>query len=248
MDPPREEIESALLQGEYVLVDGDLPTPAERRAVGSIGNGVRSLAVEWRCERAEAEREIFHRFAGRPRCVAEAELSRYLADAELRQPADRATDGIPVVSVSAGEPIAEQLCRVTDALPPGPDFVVPQRARRRVLLVEDDRMQRMVLAEVLRELDLEVELAADAGAALALLDRREAFDFDLVLSDQRMPGMSGVELLREIWQRHPSVRAVLLTAYGDEPTCLDALDAHALTVLSKPVHLLDLSRVLDEAA
>ena len=72
----------------------------------------------------------------------------------------------------------------------------------------------MVLAEVLRELGWAVEIAPDAAVALALVESDPGIE--LVLSDHRMPGMTGVELARELWQRHPAVRAVLLTAFGDE--------------------------------
>ena len=69
--PEREEVARCLIRGEYVIVDGDLPTAAERAAILSIGQGVRCMCVEWRCNRAQAEREIFHRYAARPRYLAE---------------------------------------------------------------------------------------------------------------------------------------------------------------------------------
>jgi CheY-like chemotaxis protein len=243
--PARDEIARALLRGEYVLIDGDLPTFAERRAILSIAAGTRCVAVEWRCGREQADREIFHRFAGRPRCLADAELERYLADAELREPARGAELGLEVIAISAGEPLPGQLEAVVTALPPRPESARPMAPKRNVLIVEDDVEERIVLAEVLRELGFGVELAPDAGVALALLE--DGLAVDLVLSDHRMPGMTGVELVRELWARHPAVRAVLLTAYGDEPTCAGAVDAHAVTVLSKPVHILDLQRALEEA-
>jgi YesN/AraC family two-component response regulator len=61
-----------------------------------------------------------------------------------------------------------------------------------------------------------------------------------------MPGMSGVELSREVAVRHPTVRTVLLTAYGDDTLARNALAAHAVTVLAKPLRMVDLERVLDE--
>jgi CheY-like chemotaxis protein len=256
--PPREEIARCLLQGEYVLVDGDLPSAAERRDIASIATGAlgasgvggagagsaRCLFVEWQCGRSEAEREIFHRYAGRPRCLAEVELERYLADAARREPALEDIEGEPLIVVSSAAPLDAQLEAVVCQLEPRrctPDG----KLRPRVLVVEDDVEERMVLAEVLRELGWAVELAPDAAVALALLEA--GVEIELVLTDHRMPGMTGVELARELWERHPSVRAVLLTAYDDDLTCAGAVDAHAVTVLSKPVHILDLTRVLDEA-
>jgi CheY-like chemotaxis protein len=113
------------------------------------------------------------------------------------------------------------------------------------MVVEDDAEQRAMLAEVLEELGFAVDPAPDAGVAMALLDEGAACE--LLISDQMMPGMSGVELSRELARRHPAVRTVLLTAYGDEDTCRQALQAHAVTVLAKPLRVIDLERVLDEA-
>jgi CheY-like chemotaxis protein len=241
--PAREDIALALSHGEYVIVDGDLPSVGERAAIASIAGDGRCLLVEWRCNRPEAEREIFHRYAGRPRCLAEVELEKYVLDAALREPVSTDNEGECVV-VTPAEPLDSQVAKVACELEPRrctPDG----RPRRRVLLVEDDVEERLVLGEVLRELGWSVEMAPDAAVALALLEAGE--DIELVLTDHRMPGMTGVELARELWLRHPSVRAVLLTAYDDDLTCAGAVDAHAVTVLSKPVHILDLTRVLDEA-
>jgi two-component system response regulator (stage 0 sporulation protein F) len=240
--PDRQDIARALLRGESVIVDGDLATVAEREAILSIGEGARQLQTEWRCGRAEAEREIFHRFAGRPRCLSQSELERYLADAEVREPGN---PGDSCVCVNAGLSLAAQVAAVTSNLPPPPESALTRKPQRRVLIVEDDVEERVVLAEVLRELDVAVELAPDAGVALALLEG--GGEFDLVITDHRMPGMTGVELARHLWTHHPEVRAVLLTAYGDQDMCVAAEEAHAVTVLSKPVHILDLTRVLDEA-
>src|SRR6185312_4437532 len=99
-------------------------------------------------------------------------------------------------------------------------------------------------ADVLDELGFDVEQAPDAGVALALLD--EGADVELLLSDQNMPGMSGVELARTVAARYPRVRTVLLTAYSDEDMCRRAVEANAVTVLAKPLSLIDLERVLDE--
>jgi len=102
-----------------------------------------------------------------------------------------------------------------------------------------------VLAEVLEELGFAVEQAPDAGVAMALLD--EGAHIDLLISDQQMPGMSGVELAREVGRRYAGVRTVLLTAYSDEELCRRAVEASAVTVLAKPLSVMDLERVLEEA-
>jgi CheY-like chemotaxis protein len=244
--PAESAIAGALQGGGCVLVDGDLPTAAERRALFAAHAGAEPLLVVWHCTRDEAEREIFHRYAARPRSLAELELERYLADTRVREHAAEELDGKWLVLVGAGMPLADQVLRVTAALAPRPPADPPPSRRPTVLVVEDDAEERAVLAEVLDELGYDVELAPDAAVALALLD--DGAPIELVLSDQRMPGLTGVELVRELSARHPRVRAVLITGHGDEPLYSDALNAHAVSVLSKPVHVIDLARVLDEAS
>lgn len=240
---PGDEIGHALAAGDWVLIDGDLATAAERRAALAYWHGERRL-VEWRCRREDAERVVFHRYASRPAVLAQAEFARYLDDAQRREPVGGELAEADIVRVGAELPLATQVARVTAALsaPPPPP---PPRGVRRVMVVEDDPAERAMLAEVLAELGVEVELAPDAGVALALLD--EGADIELLISDHLMPGMTGVELSRTLARRHPRVRTVLLTAYGDEETCRAALRAQAVTVLSKPLRVMDLERVLDEA-
>jgi CheY-like chemotaxis protein len=112
------------------------------------------------------------------------------------------------------------------------------------MVVEDDPDERTMVAEVLEELGFAVEQAPDAGVALALLD--EGADVELLVSDQAMPGMSGVELARVVGERHPSVRTLLLTAFSDEDLCRRAVEASAVTVLTKPLRVIDLERALEE--
>ncbi|HZS40525.1 MAG TPA: response regulator [Polyangia bacterium] len=244
--PSESAIGEALAGGECVLIDGDLPTAAERRALVAAHPSATPLIVAWSCTRDQAEREIFHRYAARPRCLAELELERYLDDARLREHVATELDGESLVMVGAGMPLADQLLRVVSAIAPRPFAAEPAPRRPGVLVVEDDPEERAVLAEVLTELGYDIELAPDAGVALALLD--DGAPIELVLSDQRMPGLTGVELVRELADRFPHVRAVLLTGHSDDLTCADALGAHAVSVLSKPVHVIDLARVLDEAS
>jgi CheY-like chemotaxis protein len=244
---PLIDITRALGRGGCVLVDGDLPTPAARHEVLDLGEGTRRVLIEWRCGREEAEREVFHRYASRPAVLARAEFGRYLADVARRTAVgDELSDG-RVVRVGPELTLERQVARVVEALgAAGTLRAVPEARGRRVMVVEDDADERATLAEVLEELGFQVELAPDAGVAMALLD--DGADVELLISDQQMPGMSGVELTRELKLRHPQVRTVLLTAFGSEELCREAVQAQAVTVLSKPLRVMDLERVLDEAA
>ncbi|HEX4460999.1 MAG TPA: response regulator [Polyangia bacterium] len=243
---PRLEVEHALTDGACVLVDGDLATRVERQQILALGGPARDrLLVEWRCGKQQAEREIFHRYAKRPKVLARDEFRRYLRDARVRQPIVDEVSPEQVVHVEAGMPVDDAVAAIADRLRL-PEL--PPRERngaRRVMIVEDDSDERAMLAEVLRELGFAVEIAPDAGVAMALLD--DGVDVDLLISDQRMPGMTGTELSDELTRRHPDVRTVLVTAYGDADTCRAAVQAHAVTVLAKPLSVMDLERVLEEA-
>lgn len=227
-----------------LIADGDLATPAERRALLEATFMADQLLVEWRCSDELAERECFRRYASRPEVLAWREWDRYRADAGRRVPVDNEELPGRVVRIPADLPVSGAVAHITQMLPSRSEASVPAHPRR-VLVVDDEGEQRTLLAEVLHELGFAVELAPDAGVALALLE--DGAHVDVLITDQRMPGMSGIELTRALRQRHPGIRSVLLTAYGDDRTCHEAVSADAVTVLAKPVRMVDLERVLDEA-
>jgi two-component system response regulator RegA len=102
---------------------------------------------------------------------------------------------------------------------------------RSLLIVEDDEVLRERLARAFRERGYEVGEAADADAALAAAG---ADSPEFVVADLRMPGRSGVELIRELVALDPSTTAVVLTGYGSIATALEAIRAGAVDYLTKP--------------
>ena len=113
-------------------------------------------------------------------------------------------------------------------------------AARSILVVDDDEDIRASLGEILAEEGATVTLAASAEEALRLLgDVRP----DLVVCDVRMPGLGGLELLRVVRERAQGVDVVLMTAYDDMPTIVEAMRHGAADFLTKPLDLRDL-RVL----
>ena len=98
----------------------------------------------------------------------------------------------------------------------------------RVLVVDDDPGVRYTLREILEAEGLAVDEAADGAAALARLDQAFA---PLVLTDLRMPGLDGLELLRRLRERAPAPRVVLITAHGSERTAVEAMKARRLGLL-----------------
>jgi DNA-binding NtrC family response regulator len=100
-----------------------------------------------------------------------------------------------------------------------------------VLVVDDEASLLLTLEANLDMAGLQVCTAANAKQALELLNQQS---FDLVLSDIRMPGISGVELFRLARQLQPATPVVLMTAYTIEALIDEAIEAGAFTVLSKP--------------
>ncbi len=105
-------------------------------------------------------------------------------------------------------------------------------AKERILVVDDEQGIRDLVCDILASDGYEVDAAPSAAAALELLARR---DFAIVLSDVKMPGMSGIELLAEIKKRRPALPVILLTAFGTIPQAVEAIREGALDFLEKPV-------------
>src|SRR5215208_680046 len=111
----------------------------------------------------------------------------------------------------------------------------------RLLLVEDDPAVRRSLAETLAEEDIDVHVAESAEQALSTIDTVRP---DVVLSDIRMSGMDGVQLLSLLKERMPEVDVLLMTAYDDMPTIVRAMREGAFDFLVKPIKLHELRAAL----
>ncbi len=103
--------------------------------------------------------------------------------------------------------------------------------RLRVLVVDDERLSRISMVCQLKDAAYEAEACESAQVALAALARAT---WDVVVTDLRMPGMSGLELLGEIRRQYPGVDVIVITAYGNVETAVDAMRAGAADFLTKP--------------
>ena len=117
-------------------------------------------------------------------------------------------------------------------------------SKGRILVVDDEPNARTALAEILKEEGYQVETAADGFKGLA---RAEEFSPDLVLTDLKMPGMDGVELLRKLRQHAPELPVVLMTAFGAVETAVSAMREGAADYLTKPLNTDELVLVIDRA-
>jgi len=114
---------------------------------------------------------------------------------------------------------------------------------RSLLIVDDDPRVRTSLSRALGVDGIEVTTAASAEEALSNLPKSAP---DLVLSDVRMPGLDGIELLKVIRERVPGVDVILMTAFDDLPLVATAMREGAVDFLVKPLDLHQLRRVLDK--
>ena len=101
----------------------------------------------------------------------------------------------------------------------------------RILLVDDDATFRKVLSNALLRRGHRVDTAESPAAALTVIERGS---YDVALLDLKMPGMDGVELMREIRGRHAELPVVILTGHGTIPSAIQAIQAGAYHYLQKP--------------
>src|SRR5436309_5481139 len=114
--------------------------------------------------------------------------------------------------------------------------------KKRILVVEDEEKLRRVVELQLMSAGFDVDKAATAEEGLKLADRA-----DLVLTDLKLPNMSGMEMLAAIRQQNAQVPVVMMTAYGSVETAVGAMKAGATDFLLKPFSLDHLMQVVNKA-
>jgi DNA-binding NtrC family response regulator len=114
----------------------------------------------------------------------------------------------------------------------------------RILVVDDEPNARAALAELLRDEGYAVETAADGFKALPKI---EEFAPDLLLTDLRMPGMNGIDLMGKAREIDPEIAAVVMTAHGEVETAVTAMRQGAADYLNKPLVFEELTVVLERA-
>ena len=113
-----------------------------------------------------------------------------------------------------------------------------------ILIVDDERTLARAVRAFLQESGYEAEVAGDAEQALGLL---ETLRPDVVFSDVRLPGMSGIELLRRIREFDPALPVVIMTAYGTIEGAVEAVKLGAFDYIKKPVDLEELKLLAERA-
>jgi len=114
----------------------------------------------------------------------------------------------------------------------------------RVVVIDDEINAATALETLLKEDGYQVARAHDGRAGLQLLEKEEP---DVVLTDLRMPGMDGIELLTKIKELRPETMVILMTAYGTVKTAVRAMKLGAEDYLGKPIDVEELEVVLQRA-
>jgi len=119
---------------------------------------------------------------------------------------------------------------------------------KKVLIVDDDAELRENLSEILKGAEYYTDMASSGRGAL---EKITAGDFDVVLLDLMMPGMSGMDVLNEIRKIKPKTKIIMITAFATIENAVNAIKKGASDYISKPFKIDELittvRRVLEEA-
>lgn len=116
----------------------------------------------------------------------------------------------------------------------------------RILVAEDDDAIREFVVRALSEDGHELTAAADGASALDALSRRDG-NFDLLLTDVKMPKMDGIALALATGRHHPDVPIMLMTGYADQRERAHGLDALVHDVIAKPFSVEQIKGAVREA-
>ncbi|HOT76922.1 MAG TPA: response regulator, partial [Candidatus Wallbacteria bacterium] len=100
-----------------------------------------------------------------------------------------------------------------------------------ILVVDDEEIMRNGLCEPLAAMGYDVSGVASAEAALKYLEDKTA---GIIITDLRLPGMSGMELLTRVLEKKPHTAVLVMTAYGSVETAVDAMKKGAFDYITKP--------------
>lgn len=119
-----------------------------------------------------------------------------------------------------------------------------QRPGGLILVVDDHAQARESMADILRHAGHTVNCAASAREALGTLDKHA---FDVILTDLQMPGMTGLEFIRELEKRQVNSQVAMVTAYASVATAVDAMRHGAFDYIEKPFDIEQLESLVERA-
>jgi len=104
--------------------------------------------------------------------------------------------------------------------------------KKRILVVEDDAEMRSLLKDFFEEDGFEIDSVSNGSEAFRKIAREP---FDLIITDIRMPGLTGLDILPGIKKLQPEVSIIVITAFGSEEVRRKAFDRGATAYLEKPI-------------
>ncbi|MBG0764565.1 MAG: sigma-54-dependent Fis family transcriptional regulator [Tissierellales bacterium] len=102
---------------------------------------------------------------------------------------------------------------------------------KKILIVDDEKNIRMMLKHCLKERKYNTDIAINGDEALNKIKEN---NYDLVLLDIKMPGLSGMDVLKKVRERGNNVNIIMMTAYGTIERAVEAMKLNAIDFLSKP--------------
>ncbi len=115
---------------------------------------------------------------------------------------------------------------------------------KRVLVIDDEAIVRVSCQRVLEPEGFEVDVTARGDEALEMMQSKQ---YDVVLTDLKMPDMDGLEVLKEIKKRWPEVQVIIITGYGTISTAVQAIKLGAYDYIEKPFTPEDILNVVKKA-
>ena len=114
----------------------------------------------------------------------------------------------------------------------------------RILLVEDDPAIATTLRRVLVDENYDIVIETSAEGALAAAEKEV---FDVVITDLKLPGLSGLQLVRELHPRHPRLPILMMTAHGTTESAIEAIQSGAYEYILKPFEISELLKLVKQA-
>ncbi len=121
---------------------------------------------------------------------------------------------------------------------------MPEDIKADILLVDDEEQFLKILSQRLEGRGMKVDTSTSGEEALK---RVEGKDFDAIILDLAMPGMSGIETLQRIRSENPDVQIIMLTGHGSVEKGVEAIKAGAVDFLEKPADLNKIMEKISEA-
>jgi DNA-binding NtrC family response regulator len=112
---------------------------------------------------------------------------------------------------------------------------------KRILVVDDEENARIALSKILTREGYDVASAANGHEALTYLKSR---DVELVITDINMPEMNGMAFLRELNRLRPASNVIMITAYGEVESYIEAMNLGAFEYINKPVKIDELKKII----